>query len=107
MAEHRRVPARRDLCGVAARLHLPAQQHQLENPEPNAQLGSGVLAARAGRDRERNVQIFLQTIFGLKRYRLFGRPDDMSNRFNAAAEGKLVLFYDEAVFAHDPDPADG
>ena len=45
---------------------------------------------------------FLQTIFGLKRYRLFGRPSDMANRFNAAAEGKLILFYDEAVFAHDP-----
>jgi hypothetical protein len=38
----------------------------------------------------------------LKRYRLFGRPDDLASRFNASAEGKLVLFYDEAVFAHDP-----
>jgi Family of unknown function (DUF5906) len=46
--------------------------------------------------------IFLQIIFGLKRYRLFGRPDDVASRFNASAEGKLVLFFDEAVFAHDP-----
>jgi hypothetical protein len=46
--------------------------------------------------------LFLQIIFGLKRYRLFGRPTDLATRFNAAAEGKLVLFFDEAVFAHDP-----
>jgi hypothetical protein len=46
--------------------------------------------------------VLLKTIFGPKRYRLFGRPEDMSSRFNAGAEGKLVLFYDEAVFAHDP-----
>jgi hypothetical protein len=46
--------------------------------------------------------LFLQIIFGLKRYQSFGNPDDINNRFNAAAEGKLILFYDEAVFAHDP-----
>ena len=46
--------------------------------------------------------LFLQIIFGLKRYRLFGRPDDLATRFNASAEGKLVMFFDEAVYAHDP-----
>jgi hypothetical protein len=46
--------------------------------------------------------LFLQIIVGFKRYRLFGRPDDVASRFNADAEGKLVLFFDEAVFAHDP-----
>jgi hypothetical protein len=45
---------------------------------------------------------FLEHLFGLKRFVQFLRPDDAGARFNAEAEGKLVLFYDEAFFAHDP-----
>jgi Family of unknown function (DUF5906) len=73
---------------------------KIQNPTENPEVAISLQGAQGvGKG---TFGIFLQTIFGLKRFRLFGRPDDMANRFNAAAEGKLVLFYDEAVFAHDP-----
>jgi hypothetical protein len=75
-------------------------QWKVQNPTENPEVAISLQGPQGvGKG---SFGLFLQTIFGLKRYRLFGRPDDVASRFNADAEGKLVLFYDEAVFAHDP-----
>jgi Family of unknown function (DUF5906) len=75
-------------------------QWKVQNPTLNPEVAIS-LQGRQGVGKG-SFGLFLQIIFGPKRYRLFGRPDDIASRFNADAEGKLVLFYDEAVFAHDP-----
>jgi hypothetical protein len=41
-------------------------------------------------------------IFGSRRYQQFTRTEDATAKFNADFEGKVVLFYDEALFGHDP-----
>jgi Family of unknown function (DUF5906) len=43
----------------------------------------------------------LERLFGLKRFQQFIRTDDATAKFNADAEGKMVLFYDEVFFGHD------
>jgi hypothetical protein len=75
-------------------------QWKVQNPTKNPEVAIS-LQGRPGVGKG-SFGLLLQTIFGLKRFRLFGRPDDVASRFNADAEGKMVLFYDEVVFAPDP-----
>jgi hypothetical protein len=71
-------------------------QNPTENPEV-AILLQGQVGVGKG-----TLHYLLKRLFGPKRVQQFIRSEDATAKFNADIEGKVVLFYDEALFGHDP-----
>jgi hypothetical protein len=71
-------------------------QNPTENPEV-AILLHGQVGVGKG-----TLHYLLKRLFGPKRVQQFIRSEDATAKFNADIEGKVVLFYDEALFGHDP-----
>jgi Bifunctional DNA primase/polymerase, N-terminal/Primase C terminal 2 (PriCT-2)/Family of unknown function (DUF5906) len=72
---------------------------KLQNPTKNPEVAIA-LQSRQGHGKGTFGRM-LERLFGSKRFQQFIRADDATAKFNADAEGKMVLFYDEVFFGHD------
>jgi hypothetical protein len=71
-------------------------QFPVENPEVAV-----LLVGETGAGKGTLVRL-MERVFGQRRVLQFTRSDDVSNRFNRSIEGKVVIAYDEVLFAGDP-----
>jgi hypothetical protein len=72
---------------------------KIQNPTENPEVGL-VLLGGQGVGKGTLVEI-LARVFGFKRVTIYGAADAAASKFNADAEGKLVLYFDECHFGHD------
>jgi hypothetical protein len=73
---------------------------KIQNPTENPEVAIS-MQGKPGCGKGTFALIFAR-IFGSRRYQQFTRTEDATAKFNADFEGKVVLFYDEALFGHDP-----
>jgi hypothetical protein len=78
---------------------LKLVQWKIQNPTENPEVGL-VLLGGQGVGKGTLVEI-LARVFGLKRVTIYSAADAAASKFNADAEGKLLLFFDECHFGHD------
>jgi hypothetical protein len=78
---------------------LKLVQWKIQNPTENPEVGL-VLLGGQGVGKGTLVEI-LARVFGLKRVTIYSAADAATSKFNADAEGKLLLFFDECHFGHD------